>query len=182
MIIYAEMGHPMCVYCRASPFLGAGVGIDVHRARDTGAGEVGVEIVGGEGFAVGGHFAFCAMGELGVGGVLERVGEEKGGEMEETYCDGVATGAVVAVVVLAGGGARGVSAGVEDHGVAGGYFWGERGWGRAGEEEKDALEKPFDLARAVGWRSRSRSREGERRILRICLRVESGAGVVSPKT
>ena len=101
VVIYAEMGHPVGVYGGAATFLGASVEVEVHGAGDAGAGEVGVRVVAGGEVVVGGHFAFCAVGQLGVGRVLGGWVRAAGGGAE-TYCDGVATGGVIAVVVAAG--------------------------------------------------------------------------------
>lgn len=105
---------------------------------------MGVDVVAG---AVGGHFAFCAMWELGVGRVLGWMVGREGRAGRRTYCNGVATRAVVAVVVVAEGGAGGESVGVEVDRIARGVSCGER-WGDVwGEEDKDVLERPFCL----GW-------------------------------
>lgn len=79
VVVYAEMGESVRIYGRPAAFLCAGVGIDVHGAWYAGACEV-VSIVAGE-LAVGGHFAFCAVGQVRVGGVLRGVssGRERGG-------------------------------------------------------------------------------------------------------
>lgn len=140
MIVYAEMGHPVGVYGGATAFLCASVGIDVHGTGYAGAGEVGIRVVGGDGFAVGGHFAFCAVWrELGVGGVLGGMGLEEE-EGEETYRDGVATGAVVAVVELAYECAGGVVVVC----VCWGVSCGER-CARVREGERDILERRLGL-------------------------------------
>lgn len=78
MVVYAEVGEPVCLHGRAASFLCSAVCVDAHRARYAGPGEVGVDVVGGGRVAVGGHFAFCAVGDVGVGRVLGwTVGEER---------------------------------------------------------------------------------------------------------
>lgn len=144
---------------------------------------------------------------MGVGGVLGSIGRQ--GEARgrgETYCNGVATRAIVAVVVVADGRARGVSGvGVESHRVAGEVSCGKRSGGCEGGRRRTywrarsiwmrALRRGRDPGRVSGvfcafvcWRAlggrrtRCRQRHSLRRDAGLGERVRGGAGKRGDRT